>query len=42
MRTLMSYRKRDNKVWFGQNLIHDSQGRLEEGMPVTVLETGDE
>lgn len=38
LRTLMSYRRRDNKVYFGQNLIHDSGGRLEAGMPVEVLE----
>ncbi len=38
LRTLMSYRKRDNKIYFGQNLIHDGRGRLEVGMPVEVLE----
>lgn len=38
LRTLMSYRRRDNKVYFGQNLIHDGIGRLAVGMPVEVLE----
>lgn len=38
LRTLSSYRKRDNKVYFGQNLIHDGIGRLEIGMPVEILE----
>ena len=37
LRTLMGYRQRDNKVYFGQNLIHDGSGRLEVGMPVEVL-----
>ena len=36
--TLMGYRKRDNKIYFGQNLIHDDCGRLEVGMPVEILE----
>ena len=35
--TLMTYRRRDNKVYFGQNLVHDNHGRLEQGMPVEVL-----
>lgn len=38
MRTLLGYRQRDNKVWFGQNLIHDGLGRLALGMPVEVIE----
>lgn len=38
LQTLMTYRRRDNKVYFGQNLIHDGPGRLELGMPVEVLE----
>jgi len=38
LRTLMSYRRRDNKVYFGQNLIHDGVGRLAVGMPLEVLE----
>lgn len=37
LRTLMDYRRRDNRVYFGQNLLHDSGGRLEVGMPVEVL-----
>ena len=38
LRTLSRYRRRDNKVWFGQNLLHDGPGKLAEGMPVEVLE----
>lgn len=37
MQTLRSYRRRDQKVYFGQNLIHDDVGRLEVGMPLEVL-----
>lgn len=35
--TLMTYRRRDNKVYFGQNLVHDNPGLLERGMRVEVL-----
>jgi len=38
LRTLRTYRQRDNKVFFGQNLIHDSAGRLRLGDRVEVLE----
>jgi hypothetical protein len=38
LRTLMGYRRRDNKVYFGQNLIHDGVGRLSIGMSLEVLE----
>lgn len=38
LRTLMTYRRRDNRIYFGQNLIHDGNGRLAVGMPVEVLE----
>lgn len=38
LQTLMGYRRRDNKVYFGQNLIHDRSGQLVVGMPVEVLE----
>ena len=37
LQTLMTYRRRDNKIYFGQNLIHDGPGRLERDMPVEVL-----
>jgi len=37
LRTLGAYRRRDNQVWFGQNLLHEGPGLLEEGMPVEVL-----
>lgn len=38
LRTLMTYRRRDNRVYFGQNLLHDGVGELRVGMPVEVLE----
>lgn len=38
LRTLLRYRRRGDKVYFGQNLIHDGPGRLEVGMPVEVVE----
>ncbi|MCQ4319134.1 MOSC domain-containing protein [Stutzerimonas stutzeri] len=36
--TLMSYRKGDGGVFFGQNLIAEGTGLLQIGMPVEVLE----
>lgn len=36
--TLLQYRKRENKVYFGQNIIADSTGELTIGMTVEVLE----
>ncbi len=38
LRTLTGFRRRDNKVFFGQNLVADGEGMLEVGMPVEVLE----
>jgi uncharacterized protein YcbX len=38
LRTLMGYRRRDNKIFFGQNLLHDGPAELAEGMRVEVLE----
>ncbi len=38
LKTLMTYRKEGNNVYFGQNLLHDGFGRLEVGMSVEVLE----
>ncbi|WP_457672984.1 MOSC domain-containing protein [Thiolapillus sp.] len=38
LKTLMSYRKEGNNVYFGQNLLHDGPGRLQTGMAVEVLE----
>ena len=43
LRTLMQYRLRDNKVYFGQNAIPRRTGWLQTGQPVEVLErAGDE
>ena len=36
--TLETYRKEPDGVMFGQNLVNDGVGRLEVGMPVTILE----
>lgn len=36
--TLKTYRELNGDVMFGQNLVNDSAGRLEVGMPVTILE----
>jgi hypothetical protein len=36
-KTLVSYRKRDNKIFFGQNVIADNTGTLEVGMDVELL-----
>ncbi|MFB3306385.1 MOSC domain-containing protein [Pseudomonas sp. AMR01] len=36
--TLKTYRESNGDVMFGQNLVNDGAGRLEVGMPVTVLE----
>ena len=32
------YRRRDNKVYFGQNLIHQGRGELWVGMAVEIIE----
>ncbi|HFD11441.1 MAG TPA: MOSC domain-containing protein [Crenotrichaceae bacterium] len=36
LRTLSQYRRQDNKVMFGQNLLHDNTGRLHLGDVVTL------
>jgi len=38
--TLNRLRKQDNKVYFGQNALHDGLGSLAVGDAVTILETG--
>ncbi len=37
LQTLASYRERDGKVYFGQNVIHNAPGRLRTGDRLTVL-----
>ena len=37
-KALKSYRKRENKIFFGQNVIANNLGTIEVGMPVEVLE----
>ena len=34
LRTLATYRRRDGKVYFGQNAVHQGLGRLRVGEPV--------
>ena len=36
LRTLATYRKRDGEVMFGQNVVHEGQGRLRVGDPVVI------
>lgn len=36
-RTLAAYRKQDNKVFFGQNVIAENTGQLTTGMPVEII-----
>jgi len=38
VKTLASYRIRENKIFFGQNVIAEGKGRLEIGMEVEILE----
>ena len=38
LKTLRTYRMRDNKVYFGQNVIADNIGQINTGMAVEVLE----
>ena len=38
IKTLVRYRKRDNKIYFGQNVIADTNGKIEVGMPVEIIE----
>ena len=37
-KTLMGYRKRENKIFFGQNVIANNFGVIEVGMPVEIVE----
>ena len=37
-KTLATYRKRDNKIFFGQNVIAENEGELTIGMPVEIIE----
>ena len=36
--TLSKYRQRDNKIFFGQNVIADNSGMIEVGMQVEIIE----
>lgn len=39
LKTLATYRRQGNKVYFGQNLLHDATGSLSAGDEVRVIET---
>jgi uncharacterized protein len=34
LRTLATYRRREGKVYFGQNVVHEGRGRLAVGAPL--------
>jgi uncharacterized protein YcbX len=38
LRTLARYRKRNNKIYFGQNMIVEGRGRISLGDPVDIIE----
>lgn len=38
LRTLATYRQRDGKIWFGQNLIAENEGPVRRGDPVEVID----
>lgn len=38
LKSLSSYRKRDNKILFGQNVIADDIGKIALGMPLEIVE----
>jgi uncharacterized protein len=40
LRTLAQYRRRDGKLWFGQNVVHRGAGELRVGADVEVLTVG--
>ncbi len=42
LKLLSAYRKRNNKVYFGQNLIHDGAGTISLGDEIHVLQFNDE
>lgn len=37
IKTLLSYRKRDKKIFFGQNVIAESTGQIDVGMSVEII-----
>jgi hypothetical protein len=37
-RTLSSFRRKNNKIYFGQNVIAENEGELTIGMPVEIIE----
>ncbi len=41
LKTLAGYRRQGNKVFFGQNLLHNGPGFLEAGMRIKILEKTD-
>ncbi len=41
IQTLNSFRKWQNKIYFGQNAIHNAAGTLQQRMPINILHTGE-
>ena len=37
LKTLAGYRKKDNKILFGQNLVHNGSGKISLGDPVQII-----
>jgi uncharacterized protein YcbX len=37
LKTLAGYRMRENKIYFGQNVIAEGEGNIEVGMPVEII-----
>jgi uncharacterized protein YcbX len=42
LKTLAKYRLKNNKIYFGQNLVHNAEGVLNVGDELTILELHDE
>jgi uncharacterized protein YcbX len=42
LKTLAKYRLKNNKIYFGQNLVHANEGILNVGDAITILETHSE
>ncbi len=40
LRTLATYRRRGNRIYFGQNLVHEGQGEIKVGMEVRIVSAG--
>ena len=41
LRTLSAYRKKNNKIYFGQNLLHKGEGTIQVGDEISVIKKRD-